>query len=668
VAYVEQTVLVKKYTQPDMNGGEMPKATLLIVDDEALVQESLTSMLQHRGYTAHSAGTAEEALAMVDETPIDIALLDVNLPDLDGLTLYKRLKSGHPRISCILITGTPSLESAITAVDSGVDGYLIKPILALNLYMRIEEILKQKELEKELQRSNESLMEAQRVAKLGIRDWDLSTGNITWSGEARRIFGQASEDGPLTYEAALSRIHPDDREPFRTYAEQAVRTGGGSGIEYRLQCPDGAVRIIHEQSKILRDDDKHPVRMLGIFRDVTEEKKLKKESEYRLQQVIHADKLSSLGEVVAGVAHEINNPNSFISYNAPLLEETWQMLLPIIDEYAVANPGWRSGHMGIEELRQDMMEIIKAIKTGSDRIKKVVLNLKDFARMDDGREMKPVQVNQVVENTLTIVGARVRKSVRNLDVKLAEGLPMIHGYFQKLEQVTANLVLNAAHATSDSDDGRIVIRTRHVEGLGCVVIEVEDNGRGMPIDVVGRVFDPFFTTRRDSGGTGLGLSVSYGLVKEHGGNIGVLSREGIGSRFTVYLPVEKDLKRELRPAILCVDDDPQVLRMLQTFFVSVKNMSLETLESSENVLGYLARHPEVDIVLSDIWMPNLSGWELYQQIKAEFPLVSVVLYSGDEEALSKKPSDVPEPEYLMRKPLEFSKLMTTIEGIGRQRL
>jgi DNA-binding NtrC family response regulator len=117
-----------------------------------------------------------------------------------------------------------------------------------------------------------------------------------------------------------------------------------------------------------------------------------------------------------------------------------------------------------------------------------------------------------------------------------------------------------------------------------------------------------------------------------------------------------------------VDDDPQVLRMLQTFFVSVKNMTLETLDSSENVLGYLARHPEVDIVLSDIWMPNLNGWDLFKQLKAEFPLVSVVLYSGDEKALEMKPADVPDPEYFLRKPLEFPKLMTLIEGIGRQRL
>ena len=651
-----------------LNGGRMPKASLLIVDDDPDVQAAMSDQLRLRGYVVYSAGTSMEAITTADEVPIDVALIDVNLPDMDGLQLLGRLKTGHPRISCMLITDRSTLESAIDAGGAGADGYLIKPVPALSLSMCIDGITRQKQLEKELQRSNESLREAQRVAQLGIRDWDLESGAITWSGEAGRIYGHEPDQGPLTYDIALKRIHPDDREPFRTYAELAVRKGGENNIEYRIQCPDGTVRIVHEQSRIFTDAANRPVRMLCIFRDVTEEKKLKQESEYRLQQVIHSDKLASLGEVVAGVAHEINNPNSFISYNAPLLEETWQMLSPIIDEFARKNPGWRTGNLGIEELSQDMTEIIQAIKTGSDRIKKVVLNLKDFARMDDSTRVSEVQVNQVVENTLTIVGAKVRKSVRTLDLDLADDLPSICGHFQKLEQVVANLVLNAANAISDKSQGRVQIRTRYIERLGCVLIEVEDNGQGMPKEVLGRIFDPFFTTRRDSGGTGLGLSVSYGLVQEHNGIIGVLSRPGIGSRFTVYLPIEKGNKPDLRPAILCVDDDPQVLRMLQTFFVSVKNMSLETLDSSENVIGYLIAHPEVDIVLSDIWMPNLNGWDLYKQIKAEFPLIGTVLYSGDENTLEQRPEDVPDPEYFMRKPLEFSKLMAIIERIGRQKL
>jgi signal transduction histidine kinase/CheY-like chemotaxis protein len=432
-------------------------------------------------------------------------------------------------------------------------------------------------------------------------------------------------------------------------------------------CPEG-MKIVHEQGKIIKDESGRLKRMLGIFRDVTEEKKLRQESEYRLQQVIQADKLASLGEVVAGVAHEINNPNSFISYNVPLLEETWQMLLPIINEFAASNTEWCAGNMGIDELRKDMADIIQAIKTGSDRIKKVVSNLKEFARLDDSAQMKPVQINEVLENTLTIVGARLRKAVRKVNIDLAKDLPQIPGHFQKLEQVTANLVLNAANAISDKDQGLVNIYTRFLNWANAVIVEVEDNGKGMPREVVSRIFDPFFTTRRESGGTGLGLSVTYGLVQEHNGVISVLSHPSIGSKFTVYLPINSNKKLELRPAILCVDDDPQILRLLHTFFMSVKNVSLDTLQNPEEVLDYLQAHPEVDIVLSDIWMPNLDGWQLYKQIKNKFPLLSVMLYSGDPEAINRKPPDIAAPEYFFKKPLSFKQLMGTVNAIGRQRL
>ena len=247
-------------------------------------------------------------------------------------------------------------------------------------------------------------------------------------------------------------------------------------------------------------------------------------------------------------------------------------------------------------------------------------------------------------------------------------LPKISGHFQKLEQVTANLVLNAANAICDKDQGIVSIHTRFLSWANAAVLEVEDNGRGMPSEVVSRIFDPFFTTRRESGGTGLGLSVTYGLVQEHSGVISVLSQPGFGSKFTVYLPIESKKRPEIQPAILCVDDDPEVLRLLHTFFMSVKNMSLDTLQNPEEVLDYLQIHPEVDIVLSDIWMPNLDGWQLYQQIKTQFPLLSVILYSGDAEAIHRKPSDLAAPEYFLKKPLAFKELMETINAAGRQRL
>ncbi len=182
-----------------------------------------------------------------------------------------------------------------------------------------------------------------------------------------------------------------------------------------------------------------------------------------------------------------------------------------------------------------------------------------------------------------------------------------------------------------------------------------------------RIFDPFFTTRRSDGGTGLGLSVSYGLIEEHKGTIGVLSKPGVGSRFTVFLPVDCNKKLELKPAILYVDDDSVFLELLQMHFIRVHQCA-EGLQSSEDVMAYLAEHPEVDIVFSDLMMPNVNGWDLLAMVKEKFPLLTIILYSGDLLALKARREHVPPPDYLIEKPFTMKLLTEIISKIGRQRL
>jgi CheY-like chemotaxis protein len=315
-----------------------------------------------------------------------------------------------------------------------------------------------------------------------------------------------------------------------------------------------------------------------------------------------------------------------------------------------------------------MKETIHAIKTGSERINNVVTNLKDFARADESAYLKPVQVNQVIEKTMTIVGAQVRRSVANLEMTLACDLPEIQGHFQRLEQVVANLVINAVDAISNKDQGRISIVTRYLDRLRSVLIEVEDNGCGMEPQIVSQLFEPFFTTRREIGGTGLGLSVSYGLVQDHNGRIGVLSRPGQGSRFTVFLPVDSETKLEIRPTLLCVDDDKSFLDNIKMSFVEVEDRYLEVTSNPESVLPYLEEHPEVDMVLSDVLMPGVNGWELLEKIKTRFPLVAVILFSGSMEELKSKPGSEVKPDSLLQKPFQMKKLLEIINTIGRQRL
>ncbi len=461
-------------------------------------------------------------------------------------------------------------------------------------------------------------------------------------------------------------IHPDDR--IRITAATNQKTLKEYKEEYRIVRPDGSIRWISEHAFHILDDSGEIYRIAGISSDVTEEKRLRQEADDRLRQIIQADRLVALGEVVAGVAHEINNPNSFITYNIPLLKETWDIFKPILNSYASVHPDWKKGNMSLNELMEDMHEIIDAIKIGSDRINRVVKNLKDFARLDETVHTRPVNVNEAIQNTLTIVGAQLRKSVGEIDFRPAENLPEIQGHFQKLEQVVANILVNAAEFVPDKGAGRVSITTRYLDRLRSIVIQIEDNGNGMEKDVVNRIFEPFYTTRRASGGTGLGLSVSYGLVKEHNGIIGVLSRPGLGTRFSVFLPVDKTVHLDLNPTILCVDDDVTVLNMVQSLFLRVKDDFVETTSDPESVLAYLEENPEVDIVLSDIMMPGMDGWELLQKIKTRFPLIAVILYSGFPDLPERKFNDAIQPDYFLQKPFQIDKLTQIIDTLGRQKL
>ncbi|MCP4714598.1 MAG: PAS domain S-box protein [Deltaproteobacteria bacterium] len=480
------------------------------------------------------------------------------------------------------------------------------------------------------------------------------------AGEA--LFGSTGQsicDDAHRYSAA---IHPQDRE--RVLAAHTAAAENYDRQEFRIVKSDGVVRFVRERLFPVRDPRGRTCRVAGVTEDITEEKRLQQESEYRRQQLIQADKLASLGEVVAGVAHEINNPNSFISYNVPLLEETWQMFQPVVKTYAESHPS--IGGIGFGELCQDMDGIIQAIGSGAERINAVVSDLKDFARLDESESKLPVVLNEVVEKALHIVGAQLRKAATGVDVSLAEGLPAVQGHFRKLEQVAANFMVNAAHAVADKNRGRIAIRTRYLEPHRAVMLEVEDNGRGIGADDLSRIFDPFFTTRREKGGTGLGLSVSYGLVREHGGCINVLSHPGCGTRFSVLLPLERDQELELRPTLLCVDDDVQYPNMLKSYFMRVEEMPMDISSEPRNLISYLEQHPEIDIVLCDVVMPGVNGWEVLDQVKERFPLLTVVLYSGNHEALRSGQDRRHQPDYVLEKPFEVKELMDFISTQGRQ--
>jgi signal transduction histidine kinase len=279
--------------------------------------------------------------------------------------------------------------------------------------------------------------------------------------------------------------------------------------------------------------------ILEFYRDIT----LEKTYEQQLQQ---ADKLASLGQLVSGIGHEINNPNQFIRGNIKIIRQAIEDMLPIVDEYRESHPDLKIARLNYEFFRQHIMTLVDDMSHGSERIKGIVEGLRGFARKDEGLLVDNVDVNTLIQATARLVQNEVHKHAE-IEMVLGEGVRTFRGNSQKIEQVLVNLIVNAAQAMPEEKRG--LIRVRTTMRLDEVAIEVEDNGKGMDEKTLRSIFDPFFTTKRVRGGTGLGLAIAYRIIEEHNGSISVTSRVDEGTVFTVLIPApvtEPDRNRAVK--------------------------------------------------------------------------------------------------------------------------
>jgi signal transduction histidine kinase len=269
--------------------------------------------------------------------------------------------------------------------------------------------------------------------------------------------------------------------------------------------------------------------ILEFYRDVT----LEKTYDQQLQQ---ADKLASIGQLVSGIGHEINNPNQFIRGNIKIIQQSLQDMLPIVDDYAGRHPDLKIARLSYDFFRQHIMTLVDDMAHGSERIKAIVEGLRTFTRKDEGLLVDKVDINTIAETATRLVANEVHKYA-DVVLDLAPGLPTFTGNSQKIEQVLINLIVNAGQAMPEDKHGTVTVRTRLEKGR--ILIEVADDGKGMNESTLKQIFNPFFTTKRAKGGTGLGLAIAYRIVEEHGGTIAVRSRPGVGTTFSIRIPAGK---------------------------------------------------------------------------------------------------------------------------------
>jgi PAS domain S-box-containing protein len=263
--------------------------------------------------------------------------------------------------------------------------------------------------------------------------------------------------------------------------------------------------------------------------DITEARKFER-------QLIQSEKMASLGVLVTSIAHEINNPNNFISFNIPILRDYIQAIMPIIDEHAAGQADFELCNMAYPEFRKDIDKLLDNIQHGSGRINSVVSNLREFSLDKDKKPQKRIDIEEIVERVLAICQNKIEKTVKRFNTVIPKNMPQIHTDPYALEQVLINLLVNAVQA-ADKRESRVELAIRIVNGENNhTVIEVSDNGSGMDEQTQLKIFDPFFTTKSPAEGTGLGLYVCHNLITDLGGRIEVKSKPGVGSTFKVILP------------------------------------------------------------------------------------------------------------------------------------
>jgi two-component system NtrC family sensor kinase len=383
-----------------------------------------------------------------------------------------------------------------------------------------------------------------------------------------------------------------------------METGGSTSVEVDMP---GLDKTLHISSFPICDEGGKFVGAVHTVRDITEEKVLR-------AQLLQTEKLAAIGQLVSGVAHELNNPLTSVMGYAQLLQAA--------------------------DVSEDVRDDLRRVYQESQRSARIIRSLLTFARKETAEKLY-IDINKVLVNTINLRSYQLKVDNVELVRQLDEHLPWTMTAPHQLQQVFLNLINNAHQAMLDyRGGGRLVVRS---ETNGEVIrVKVVDNGPGIPEDTLSKIFDPFFTTKEVGRGTGLGLSIAFGIVRDHGGRIWAESEVGSGTAFTVELPILEppvDTLRQPQPTknmgpypgnrILVVDDEEEILRLISRI-LQQRGHQVVAVQTAEASLDTLANE-EYDVIICDVRMPGMGGQELYLHLRSEHPelLKRLIFTTGD---------------------------------------
>ncbi len=440
-------------------------------------------------------------------------------------------------------------------------------VMVMIYYMFLRQQKKRQRLWRELQEKEERLDLIMRGTRDGIWDWDLLHDRIYFSPRWKNMLGYDDDEVEDRFAALQALIHPDDLGlALAAWIECMEGEQDAFAVEYRMKTREGEYCWIQARGLVLLDERGDPVRMAGSHTDISHRKQASEEkhrtedalrkSHAQLQeahrhlqesheQLLQSEKLASIGQLAAGVAHEINNPVGYVYSNLGTLQEYTDGLCQMLEGYEkleslVAEDDHElqrlrdlKTRLDVDYLKDDVRNLVSESREGIARVKGIVQDLKDFSHVDEA-EWQWADLHRGLDSTLNIVNNEIKYKAKV--IREYGDLPSVECLASQINQVFMNLLVNAAHAIKEQ--GTITIRTG-MEGESKVWVEISDTGSGISSENMKKIFDPFFTTKGVGKGTGLGLSLSYGIVHKHGGHIRVDSEIGKGTTFRISLPVSQ---------------------------------------------------------------------------------------------------------------------------------
>ena len=646
---------------------------VLVVDDNAGNRDLLARILERHGLIALSAADGETALLHIAQQPLDLILLDLMMPGMDGIEVLDRIKSDPLRreLPVIMLSALDETSRVIQCLERGAEDYVIKPFDPVLLLARLRSTLersrlraaeitrarelesaygKLRENEQRLQESEERLRLATEAAEVGIWYYHPHQKRAVMTPGCKRLFCIDGDEESVRWSELSQHIHPDDREFVLAAVDSAVARVAEYDVEFRVVRGDRSIRWLSSRGLAQTGGEERQVRLAGVALDISRRKQAE-------EAVLQAHKLESIGLLAGGIAHDFNNLLTGIIGSASF----------VIDNLADGDPN---------------AEMLRNVVDAGERAADLTRQL--LAYSGKGKfSVQRLDLSKLVNDISVLLRASISRAV-TVERNLEEGLPKIEGDASQIQQIVMNLVINGAEAITG--EGVVRLSTgvaqlgpgaRETFVLGeeippgrYVYLEVSDTGSGMDPEILGKIFEPFFTTKFT--GRGMGLAAVFGIVRGHDGALEVRTAPGAGSTFRVYLPpvpgekLERDPPSGKQKQKVLFADDEGIVRLMGKTALERAGYEVITADTGEDAFRVLQDVRDIAVVVLDLTMPGWTGFDTYRRLKQFSPNVHILISSGynAEEVRERYPNAEIGP--MLQKPYSASLLVARVQEILRR--